>query len=83
MSLKNYAYYNKVTGMIENVILIEDTVFPTLSWSEDYSAVEINANLEGEWSTCGIGWSYIDGMFVEPPKPPEPEQPTVEGAQTL
>jgi hypothetical protein len=32
MALNNYAYYSTQTGLIENVILIEDNVAPTLVW---------------------------------------------------
>lgn len=73
MPLNNYAYYNIGTGLIENVLYIEDAVAPTLTWPEGYAIVDIPDNaLEGAWSSCGIGWSYIDGQFVEPPRPPEP-----------
>jgi hypothetical protein len=84
MTLNDYAYYNTSTGLIENVIWIEDDVAPTLGWPEGYAIVDIPTDgVAGEWSMCGIGWSYINGQFVEPPKPPEPIQPTVSGAQTL
>ena len=84
MSLNDYAYYNTTTGLIENVLLIEDTVVPTLTWPEGYAIVDIpEGGIFGEWSMCGPGWSYIGGQFIEPPKPPEQEQPTVAGAQTL
>ena len=33
---------------------------------------------------ASIGWSYIDGQFVEPPQPERPsDQPTTTGSQTL
>lgn len=75
MSLNNYAYFNTSTGLIENVIYVEDAVAPTLVWPEGYAIVDIPDGLAGEWSMCGIGWSYINGQFVEPPKPPEPVPP--------
>ena len=83
MALNNYAYYNTATGYIENIIWIEDEVAPTLMWPDGYAVVDIPDSLAGEWSMCGIGWSYINGQFVEPPPPPEPVQPEVTGAQTL
>lgn len=47
-----------------------------------YSIVRID-NVEN----CGIGWSYIDGEFIEPEQPPEEigliEQPISQGAQDL
>lgn len=77
MTPNNYAYYNTSTGLIENVIYIEDTVAPTLTWPEGYAIVDIPDGLHGDWSMCGMGWSYIDGQFVEPPNPnPEPVQTT-------
>lgn len=90
MALNDYAYYNIETGLIENVIWVEDEVAPTLAWPEGYAIVDIpTGGVAGEWSMCGIGWSYINGQFVEPPKPPEPDPvPVVEtqavtGTQTL
>ena len=76
MALNDYAYYSLETGLIENVLLIEDEVVPTLVDfpPAGYAIVDIpTGGISGEWSMCGIGWSYINGQFVEPPKPPEPE----------
>lgn len=84
MALNDYAYYNTNTGLIENVLWIDSGTAQTLTWPDGYAIVDIpNEGVAGEWSMCGIGWSYINGQFVEPPKPPEPVQPTIEGAQTL
>jgi hypothetical protein len=84
MKTNNYAYYNIGSGLIENVIYIEDTVAPTLQWPEGYAIADIPNGLSGEWSTCGIGWSYVNGQFVEPTKPDNATtQPTVTGADTL
>jgi hypothetical protein len=84
MKTNNYAYYNIGTGLIENVIYIEETVAPTLVWPEGYAIVGIPDGLSGEWSAAGIGWSYISSQFVEPPKPDSvTTQPTVTGADTL
>lgn len=83
MALNNYAYYNTQTGLIENVIWVEDEVVPTLTWPEGYAVVDIPDDISGTWSTCGIGWSYINGEFVEPPMPEPEPQPVSQGAQTL
>jgi|688.fasta_scaffold1859866_1 hypothetical protein len=70
MTLNDYAYYNTQTGLIENVIYCDDEVAPTLVWPEGYAIVDIpTGGVPGEWSTCGIGWFYINGQFVEPPEP--------------
>jgi hypothetical protein len=86
--LKNYAYYNVQTGLIENNIHIEDDVAPTLSWPDGYAIVEMPEGLSGQWSTCGIGWSYVNGEFVEPAMPESIDstpvnQPISQGSQTL
>lgn len=86
MALNNYAYYNTGTGLIENIILCDDAVAPTLTWPDGYAiAVLPAAGVAGQWSMCGIGWSYVNGQFVEPPSPVPPTntQPTVNGAQPL
>lgn len=86
MALNNYAYYNIGTGLIENVIWVEDAVISTLTWPEGYAVVDIPDSLNGTWSACGIGWSYINGEFIEPPAPEtiaQPDQPTSQGAQNL
>lgn len=70
MALNDYAYYNTQTGLIENTLLIDGAVAPTLTWPEGYAIVDIpTGGLAGEWSMCGVGWSYINGQFVEPPQP--------------
>jgi hypothetical protein len=85
MALNNYAYYSTSTGLIENIVWVEDELVSTFVWLNGYAIVDIPNGLMGEWSTCGIGWSYIGGQFVEPPAPPMPEQvqPATQGAQTL
>jgi len=70
MALNDYAYYSTQTGLIENVILIEDNVAPTLVWPEGYAIIDIpDGGIAGKWSMCGAGWSYINGQFVEPSNP--------------
>jgi len=49
-------------GLIENTFYLnEGDVYPT---PEGYSIVRVD-NVEN----CGIGWSYIDGQFIEPLQP--------------
>lgn len=66
MSFSNYAYFNTTTGMIDNIVRIEDNIVPTLQWPDGFSIVAIPDGLSGEHSMCGIGWLYLDGQFVEP-----------------
>jgi len=74
MALHDYAYYDTTTGLIENVLWVEDFVAPDLTWPDGYAIVDIpDEGVDGTWSVCGIGWSYIDGRFIEPPEPPQPE----------
>lgn len=87
MALTDYAIYRLSDGYIENVIWFDDK---TSQWTppDGCGMVDIpgDGSLAGEWSMCGIGWSYINGQFVEPPGPvvpPAPDQPQVDGAQTL
>lgn len=73
MAEKNYALYNKQTGLIENVVHWDEELNPNVIWPDPYGVVVI-PEIEHEWLVCGIGWSYIDGKFIEPPKPPEPDK---------
>ena len=89
MALNDYAYYNTSTGLIENVIWLDsDHLDDLLDFPpQGYAIVDIPpGGIQGEWSGAGIGWFYINGEFVEPPKPEliatEP-QPISQGAQTL
>ena len=76
MSINNYAYYKKSNGYIENIICIDDAHVNTLKWPEDYDIVVMPAEtILGTWSSMGVGWSYINGQFVEPEKPIPPEKP--------
>lgn len=79
MTPKNYIYYNINSGLIENVIYVSDDVASQLTWPDGYAIAVLPNGLCGEWSTCGAGWSYIDGQFIEPPMPPAEEQPVVSG----
>jgi hypothetical protein len=86
MTLRNYAYYSVDTGFIENVVLIDDAIIDSLPDfpAQGFAIIEIpEEGISGEWNMCGIGWSYVDGQFVEPPKPEVPAQPVSTGTQTL
>jgi hypothetical protein len=86
MKLNDYAYYNTSTGLIENIIYIDDEVAPTLVWPEGYAIVDVpTGGVAGEWGMLSSGWSYINNQFVEPPQPevPDTAQPISQGAQDL
>lgn len=82
MALNDYAYYNKATGLIENVVWLDDSAVDTLLDfpPEGYALVDLpTEGIAGEYSMCGIGWSYIGGQFIEPPAPVPPvEAPVAE-----
>lgn len=73
MSDKTYGMYNTTTGLIENVVHWDEELNPDITWPDGYAVVVI-PEIEYQWLPCGIGWSYINGKFVEPPKPPEPDK---------
>lgn len=81
-----YALYNLESGLIENIILMDDDFAKIYPVQENQAVVKMPADLHGEWSPLGIGWSFINNEFVEPSAPEriatEP-QPVVSGAQTL
>ena len=75
MTLNNYAYYRLSDGYIENAILIDIDVAKTLVWPDGYAIVSMHDDLTDKHLGCSIGWSYINGQFVEPEKPIPPEKP--------
>jgi len=86
--MKNYAWINTETNLVENVISY-DGVTP-LILPEGIILVEYpEEGIAGSWSMLGPGWSYINNQFVEPPEPEppaqpaQPAQPTSTGSQTL
>lgn len=87
METTTYAIYKLDTGLIENIIVMDTSFAASYDPPEGCSVVSIPPNTVGEWSCCGIGWSYVDDQFIEPPNPtPQPkntDQPVSEGAQTL
>ena len=66
MKIKNYAYYAIDTGLIENIIVIDDEVAATIEWPEGYAVVELPENNQAAY---GVGGSYINGQFIELPQP--------------
>lgn len=70
MALTDWAVYRLDDGFIDNVIWFDAD---TAQWTppEGHGMVDIpgNGSYAGKWSMCGIGWSYINGQFVEPPNP--------------
>ena len=87
MALTDWAIYRLSDGYIENVIWF-DAETSKYTPQEGYGMVDIPGDgvLAGEWSMCGIGWSYINGRFVEPSGPiktPSEDQPVANGVQTL
>jgi hypothetical protein len=83
MAIGNYGLYKTSTGIIENIIVWDNENTDAI-WPEGYSIILIS-DIVGTWSSCGIGWSYINGEFVEPPKPAnyvEPEWPADRPALT-
>jgi len=81
--MKSFAWINKETELIENIISY-DGVTP-IELPSNILLAEIPEGTVGTWSPAGIGWSYINGQFVEPPEPEytPPIQPTSTGSQTL
>ena len=73
MADKSYGLYHTATGFIVNVVTWDEELNPHITWPDGYSVVVIPDNVQSTWLGCGIGWSYINGQFVEPPKPPEPD----------
>ena len=87
MALNDYAYYNIESGLISNVIWLDDQNLDQLVNfpPEGYAIVDIpTGGICGEYSMCGIGWSYINGSFVEPPNPnpPQVEETTIDTTAT-
>jgi hypothetical protein len=70
MALTDWAIYRLSDGYIDNVIWFDAE---TAKWTppEGHGMVDIpgDGSLAGEWSMCGIGWSYINGQFIEPKNP--------------
>jgi len=70
MALTDWALYRFSDGYIDNVIWY-DSDAAQYTPPEGQGMVEIPGDgyYPGKWSPCGIGWSYINGQFIEPPNP--------------
>jgi hypothetical protein len=91
--MKNFALVNKTNNLVENVIIWDGT--HKIDLPTDFVAIEIPKNENfGEWSMIGPGWSWVNGVFTEPPKPVHTvvplddngkpiNQPISTGSQTL
>jgi hypothetical protein len=65
---KSYAYINKNSSLIENIIVCDDE--NPYAPPDGIELVEIpTEGVRGEWSSLGIGWTYQNGVFVEPTNP--------------
>ena len=61
---------NTETRLIENAIVWDGV--SNYSPPDGYTLVELPTPVEGV-ATPIIGWSYINGAWVEPPSPPAPK----------
>lgn len=71
MALTDWAIYRLSDGYIENVIWF-DADIAQYTPPEGCAMIDIpgDGSYPGQWSMCGIGWSYINGQFIEPPYNP-------------
>jgi hypothetical protein len=65
--MKNFAWINTDNNLVENVIYYDGE--STITLPENVQIIEMPDDYHGTWSPLGIGWSYINGQFVEPPEP--------------
>lgn len=64
--MADFAVINSETGIVENVVVLDDVN----AWTppEGCEVKPLGENV-------GIGWTWADGQWIEPPAPePEPEQ---------
>lgn len=74
MAVQEYGLYNTSTGLIENIVVWDAQASPDVTWPVGYAVIMFPVPItQGSWSVLGIGWSYINGQFVEPPNPNPPE----------
>lgn len=59
------------TNIVDNII-----TEPDATWTPPEGHIVVD--LVGE---AGIGWTYVNGQFVAPPLPPEPELPQLPPSQ--
>lgn len=67
--VKPYAWVNKSTCLIENMIMWDGE--QPLVLPDGYEIIEA-PEIHGKWSWLGIGWAYSNGQFIEPPAPLTP-----------
>jgi hypothetical protein len=72
--MKNYAWINTETELVENVIFYDGVTEITIP--SNIILIELPVGLIGEWSGVGIGWKYIMDKFIEPPQPTPSTTPT-------
>lgn len=65
MAAKSYALYNTTTGLIENNVYWDQELNPNVTWP-DGCAVVLFPDVKELNNAPTIGWSYINGQFVEP-----------------
>lgn len=59
-----YAVINTETGIVENVVVWDGSV--ESGWSPPEGCIAIQSDV------AGIGWTYVDGVFIAPPEPEVP-----------
>lgn len=63
--MSTYAVINTKTGIVENIV----------SWDGESEWLPPDGTIAIPTDEGGIGWSYADGVFTEPPvTPPTPEE---------
>lgn len=58
--MKDFALVNTQSNLVENTIFWDGTT--EYSPPDGFMLIELS-----EENLAGVGWSYIDGVFVEPP----------------
>jgi hypothetical protein len=79
--MKNFAWINIETELIENVIWYDGVT--EIELPPNVLLIEIPEGLMGGWSAAGIGWKYTHGRFVEPPEPEVKPTPTIGDAPNV
>ncbi len=66
MAVGQWYLYRLSDGFIENKIEYDDEV-DQFEPPEGYGMTPA-VFVKGKWSACGIGWTYKDEKFTEPPR---------------
>jgi hypothetical protein len=73
----------QIFGLVNPQGVIENAFY----WNQDPAEYPIDSGYSivriDEVENCGIGWSYIEGQFIEPVQIKQLAQPTTTGSQTL